>query len=169
MGKRDMYKKMAEKEGKSSGKYKSKEELGKMSELDVSKYSNKLREKRNKAKGEAKKELQTQIDLTDTFRSFGEKKEGVDKKEDGSSKLPLMKNTRLDYESVKDRMWTFLVDFSDNDKVIYAEIGKISSIKDFYGDFKYKATNMNISIPEYVFNRTGRKLKKIKGVEYIDY
>lgn len=61
---------------KKPGKYKSQEEMGKMSELDVSKYSNSLREKRNKLpKGSPKRaEIQTEIDRSDKFRSFGEKK-----------------------------------------------------------------------------------------------
>jgi len=49
--------------------FKSKEELSGMTRLDVSKYSNALREKRNKSKNQNKKsEFQSQIDLADSFK-----------------------------------------------------------------------------------------------------
>jgi hypothetical protein len=78
--------------GEKNSPYKSKDELSKMSELEVSKYSNNLRIKRNSAMGEVKKEIQKQIDLADSFRSFGEKKEkqpssnGGDGNDGGKSK-----------------------------------------------------------------------------------
>lgn len=66
--------------GKGKGGFKSETDLNKMSELEVSKYSNDLRMKRNKlssANKEGKKELQTQIDLTDKIRAE-KKAEGKD-------------------------------------------------------------------------------------------
>ena len=61
-------------------KIKTKEELSKMSNLEVSKYSNELRIKRSQADGDVKKLLQKQIDFADSFREgFGKKEEGNNK------------------------------------------------------------------------------------------
>lgn len=56
--------------------FKTKEELSQMSELEISKYSNDLRLKRNNSSGDVKKEYQEQIDLADSFRSFSKRKTG---------------------------------------------------------------------------------------------
>lgn len=59
---------------------KTKEQLSSMTELEVSKYANELREKRNKLKpGKEKEELQSHIDLADSFRSSLNKKDDVKK------------------------------------------------------------------------------------------
>jgi len=56
--------------------------------------------------------------------------------------IPLMKNCRLDFITVNNTLFTLLVDFTNNDNVIYSKAGSHRSIKELYSEFKYIAENM---------------------------
>jgi len=53
--------------------YKTRTELEKMTELQISKYANELRLKRTKLKDKDKEDIQKQIDLADSFRTLFKK------------------------------------------------------------------------------------------------
>jgi len=94
--------------GKGGGRnFKSEADLNKMSELEVSKYSNDLRMKRNSLAGEAKKEIQVQIDLTDKIRA--------EKKTSGATKVT---SENVSTEKVKEALSNKQgISFSDDPKV----------------------------------------------------
>ena len=79
-------------------------------------------------------------------------------------KLPLMKNCRIDRKSTNNIIFTVLVDFTDNDSILFCTCGHETSIKKVYGEFKFRATNMDVSkyCPFGI-------VKEIKGVKYRNY
>lgn len=79
-------------------------------------------------------------------------------------KLPLMKNCRIDRKEVRSIWFTLLIDFTDNDSILFSMCGCEHSIKKVYGEFKWLANNMDIS----KYCPCGI-VKEIKGVKYRNY